>query len=783
MKKQRILGFLLAMVMTVSLLPGTALAAKTEDFTDVSKNDWYYKYVDFVTDRGYFAGTSKTTFSPEMSMTRGMFVVVLAALEGVKVDNNVAPFADVPAGTWYSGAVKWAADNGVVAGTGSNKFAPNAEITREQMAVMMNAYVNWHSEKHGEDHKVKAKVEDFADKASVSSWAAEAVENCRAWGLIAGAPDGKFYPQNTATRAEVATVIYNLAWLVLGGGGGGGGGFTPEDKIYNAVNGALNDVLGDIAENGVNTDKNDNGSVSYQGSSVAITGVKVVKPNDDKSPRAQLVTATVTANSETIQNIADFAVAKATGIVAALAAGESSDAIVEENTAEISARANEIAEKVIAKLNAAFGTSLELDNLDKSAITESVKTAYEKGTDYGKYLWNKYFVEDGKYITDDIKVSVGDASTTLKVDTKTRNTTLDGKPEDIIKEFAVAIAKDLYSDLTKKNTPVAVSAIDPSVTIDILFSKGEYAEHTENFSYSYPLTLTLDLKGSAADNIMYNFANGEHNVKLVVTDKMVELYEGYAQQIVGEVTMNVSDIVADKAQDVVKTYEGDEFDEILAGIAEDGFLSRGVYAGICSVIKDSQYGAAFDALDEDIKLYIVSLSVDKLLAQSGYEPCCVYDKLTQNAQNAAANMEISDLTELAEKAGYTGTAYDKYIEKIEKLQDPAAVKQMKLSNLAAAIREAGKRGIEIDLPLTVAEMIEMLPAKATVVVDGLEISEETLTAAMDAKNGDPYKAIASMIDEIGDLCLADFMDADGVKVEVAYGEKYDATVNFYIVEG
>ena len=222
MKKQRILSFLLALVMTVSLLPGTALAAKTEDFTDVSKSDWFYKYVDFVTDEEYFVGTSETTFSPEMSMTRAMFVVVLAALEGAKVDNNVAPFADVPAGTWYSGAVKWAADNGVVAGVGDNKFAPDTAISREQMAAMMDAYVDWHSAKHGESHKLKAQVKGFGDSAKIASWATEAVENCRVWGLIAGAPDGNYYPQNTATRAEVATVIYNLAWLVYGGGGGGG---------------------------------------------------------------------------------------------------------------------------------------------------------------------------------------------------------------------------------------------------------------------------------------------------------------------------------------------------------------------------------------------------------------------------------------------------------------------------------------------------------------------------------------------------------------------------------
>lgn len=786
MKKQRILSFLLAMVMTVSLLPGTALAAKTEDFTDVSKNDWFYKYVDFVADEKYFVGTSETTFSPEMPMTRAMFVVVLAALEGVKVDNNVAPFADVSAGTWYSGAVKWAADNGVVAGVGGGKFAPDTAISREQMAVMMNAYVDWHSEKHGEDHREKAQVESFGDADDVSSWAVKGVENCRGWGLIAGAPDGNFYPQNTATRAEVATVIYNLAWLVYGGGSGSGPRPTYTDYIYEAVDGALADVLETVANNGVNTDKNDNGSVSYQGSSVEITGVKVNKPNDKLAAREQSVTATVTANSETVEAIANFAVEKATSIVAALAAGESTDAIVKENAEIVSQKAEALANQIVNKLNSVFGTELALDNLNKAAITESIKTAYAKGTEYGKKLWNDHFIieENGvsKYVTDDITVTVGETEFVLNVDRENKQTTLDREPAALIKDMSVAIAKELYADLlTNEGEFVAVSAIDPSVKIGILFSAGDFASHTDKYSYSYPLTLTLDLAGTAADNIqyMYDSAKNEHNVKLVVTDKMVELYEGYAEQIVGEVTMNVSDIVADKAQDVVKTYEGDEFDEILAGIAEDGFLSRGVYAGICSVIKDSQYGEAFDALDDDIKLYIVSLSVDKLLTQSGYEPCCVYDQLTQNAQNAAANMEISDLTELAEKAGYTGTAYDKYIEKIEKLQDPAAVKQMKLSNLAAAIREAGKRGIEIELPLTVAEMVEMLPAKASVEIDGrLVISEATIENFLSKNNDNVYEAVADMIETIGDLCLADF--EDGVKVEAAYGENYDVTVNLFI---
>lgn len=784
MKKQRILSFLLAMVMTVSLLPGTALAAKTEDFTDVSKNDWFYKYVDFVADEKYFVGTSETTFSPEMPMTRAMFVVVLAALEGVKVDNNVAPFADVSAGTWYSGAVKWAADNGVVAGVGGGKFAPDTAISREQMAVMMNAYVDWHSEKHGEDHREKAQVESFGDADDVSSWAVKGVENCRGWGLIAGAPDGNFYPQNTATRAEVATVIYNLAWLVYGGGGSGSGPRpTYTDYIYEAVDGALADVLETVANNGVNTDKNDSGSISYQGSSVEITGVKLNKPNDKLAAREQSVTATVTANSETVEAIANFAVEKATGIVAALAAGQSTDAIVKENAEIVSQKAEALANQIVNKLNSVFGTELALDNLNKAAITESIKTAYAKGTEYGKKLWNDHFIIDGKYVTDDITVTVGETEFVLNVDRENKQTTLDREPAALIKDMSVAIAKELYADLlTNESEFVAVSAIDPSVKIGILFSAGDFASHTDKYSYSYPLTLTLDLEGTAADNIqyMYDSAKNEHNVKLVVTDKMVELYKGYASQIVGEVTMLAMDKAAESA---AASVEGTTAANVLKGLFADpdiAYDSIGVQNALNAVLEDPQYAEyaeIFDTLPAALQDYAKALVCDAILGEDAAE--CVTPEMTAAAQAAAAELNISELTELAEKAGVDTVKYDSYIEKIEKLQDPAAVKQMKLSNLAAAIREAGKRGIEIELPLTVAEMVEMLPAKASVEIDGrLVISEATIENFLSKNNDNVYEAVADMIETIGDLCLADF--EDGVKVEAAYGENYDVTVNLFI---
>lgn len=241
MKKQRMLSLLLAFCLIASLIPGAALAAGAGDFADVKEGDWYYPYVDFVASKGYFVGTGKNTFSPGGTMTRAMFVAVLARMDGADTPNNVSPFSDVAAGEWYAGAVKWAAENGLVAGVGNNRFNPNGEINREQMCVIMNQFIDYYGKKTGQAHKAEGSADAFPDAAQVSSYAVQAVNNCRRYGLIVGCGDGTFRPQNNATRAEVATVIYKLDWLVKSstGGGGGGGGTTTYTLTYDATGGTI----------------------------------------------------------------------------------------------------------------------------------------------------------------------------------------------------------------------------------------------------------------------------------------------------------------------------------------------------------------------------------------------------------------------------------------------------------------------------------------------------------------------------------------------------------------
>ena len=205
-------GFVLMVCMIVSLFAGVTTAFAAKEFKDVPSDNWAKTYVDFVVDKGYFAGATADLFKPDDNMTRGMFVAVIAKVEGLTLDNNIAvDFNDVQPGKYYAGAVKWATDNGIVSGYGNGKFGPNDAITREQICVMMDKYIQYHDANNKTKYLDRKESVDFKDAADVSSWAKASVEKCVSYGLIQGFPDGKFYPKRNATRAEVAVMIYRLA--------------------------------------------------------------------------------------------------------------------------------------------------------------------------------------------------------------------------------------------------------------------------------------------------------------------------------------------------------------------------------------------------------------------------------------------------------------------------------------------------------------------------------------------------------------------------------------------
>ena len=213
MKKQRILSALLALCIVFSLVP-TALAEKADDFTDVSRSDWYYQFVDYVTSKGYFNGVADKTFAPADNMTRAMFVTVLFRFDGAKGDRSQSAFTDVAPGEWYTDAIHWAAANRIVDGVGNGKFAPNDPITRAQMCTMIERYLALYKKAWKVTLPETGSVSVMVDENAIPAYALAAVKQCQRHGLVNGFEDGTFRPNELSTRAQVAAVIYRMSFLV-----------------------------------------------------------------------------------------------------------------------------------------------------------------------------------------------------------------------------------------------------------------------------------------------------------------------------------------------------------------------------------------------------------------------------------------------------------------------------------------------------------------------------------------------------------------------------------------
>lgn len=172
-------------------------------FTDVSWDHWAYSAVKRVYTRGLMVGVSDTNFAPGQTLSRAMLASILYRLAGEPAVTAENPFTDVPADQWYTDAVIWAAENGIVVGCGDGTFRPNAPATRAQTAVMLYAYANF----AGRNTSQRADLSAFADAADVPSWALAEMQWANAAQLILGR-DGKLLAPNAeTTRAEMASIL------------------------------------------------------------------------------------------------------------------------------------------------------------------------------------------------------------------------------------------------------------------------------------------------------------------------------------------------------------------------------------------------------------------------------------------------------------------------------------------------------------------------------------------------------------------------------------------------
>ena len=174
-----------------------------EPFPDVDENDWFYDEVVYVYENGLMNGVENNQFAPNTATNRAMLATILYRLAGQPDVSGDLPFTDVAAGTWYTDAVLWAAQNGIVNGLGENTFAPMNTLTREQLVTMLYRY----AQNKGYDVSASADLSGYPDAGQVQDYAQPAMAWAVAENIIQGMEDGTLKPAGNASRAQIATIL------------------------------------------------------------------------------------------------------------------------------------------------------------------------------------------------------------------------------------------------------------------------------------------------------------------------------------------------------------------------------------------------------------------------------------------------------------------------------------------------------------------------------------------------------------------------------------------------
>ncbi len=214
---KKVVSLILALVMCLALVPSAFAADTADKFTDVPSDAWYKSELDYAVFNGYISGTSNTTFSPDSNVTRGQFITIFGKSMGdralapdyISADTIITnPFVDVSGDSYYGPYVIATYNKGIVKGTSSTTFSPDAPITVEQMGTILGNFItNWLS--IDETRLVPADV--YKDAAAISQWAKDGMEVMRKCDLLVVDANGNVNPQKYATRAECAVAIVRLA--------------------------------------------------------------------------------------------------------------------------------------------------------------------------------------------------------------------------------------------------------------------------------------------------------------------------------------------------------------------------------------------------------------------------------------------------------------------------------------------------------------------------------------------------------------------------------------------
>ena len=172
-------------------------------FTDVNEDDWFHDAVQYAYENGLMDGVGDGQFAPNATTNRAMVVTILYRLAGEPAVSGDAAFTDVAPGLWYTDAVLWAAQKGIVNGISDTEFVPAGDLTREQLATILYRY----AESMGYDVSAQADLSGFPDAGDIQSYATQALSWAVAEGLLQGFEDDSLQPGGTATRAQIATIL------------------------------------------------------------------------------------------------------------------------------------------------------------------------------------------------------------------------------------------------------------------------------------------------------------------------------------------------------------------------------------------------------------------------------------------------------------------------------------------------------------------------------------------------------------------------------------------------
>lgn len=178
------------------------LVLKKMPFSDVKRTSWYYSSAAYVYHNALMNGTGENTFSPNGTVSRATIALILWRLAGEPVPAGTAAFSDVAAGKYFTEAVLWCAEEGIMGGAG-DKFLPNGNLSREQLALVLYRFC----ETTGRDTAVRADLSKFADSDKVSAGAQEALSWAVGCGVLSGTAQNALNPAGTLTRSELATIL------------------------------------------------------------------------------------------------------------------------------------------------------------------------------------------------------------------------------------------------------------------------------------------------------------------------------------------------------------------------------------------------------------------------------------------------------------------------------------------------------------------------------------------------------------------------------------------------